>query len=128
MRPRPLIPITVIGPADTRVLNGHLDTGSDDTVLAASTAALLGIDLGNAPVGHASGVGQAPVPLKYAEVTFRLAKGGEQREWRAWVGFTSVPLTYALLGFAGFLQFFTATFYGDREEVELAVNSLYPCT
>jgi hypothetical protein len=31
-----------------------------------------------------------------------------------------------LLGFAGFLQFFTATFRGDREEVELAVNVLYP--
>ena len=30
------------------------------------------------------------------------------------------------LGFAGFLQFFTATFYGDLEEVERAVNRLYP--
>jgi hypothetical protein len=33
-----------------------------------------------------------------------------------------------LYGFAGFLQFFTAKFEGDREEVELTVNSLYPGT
>jgi hypothetical protein len=33
-----------------------------------------------------------------------------------------------ILGFAGFLQYFTATFIGDREEVELTVNSLYPGT
>ena len=43
----------------------------------------------------------------------------------------SVPLANLqspLLGFAGFLQFFTATFRGDREEIELTVNSLYPGT
>jgi hypothetical protein len=44
------------------------------------------------------------------------------------VGFTSCRLRHALLGFAGFLEFFTATFHGDREEVELAVNGLYPGT
>ena len=33
-----------------------------------------------------------------------------------------------LIGFAGFLQFFTATFHGDREQVELTVNALYPGT
>jgi hypothetical protein len=35
---------------------------------------------------------------------------------------------YALLGFAGFLQYFTATFFGDLEEVELTVNAAYPGT
>jgi hypothetical protein len=33
-----------------------------------------------------------------------------------------------MVGFAGFLQFFTATFHGDREEVELTVNMAYPGT
>jgi hypothetical protein len=42
------------------------------------------------------------------------------------VGFTNAPLRFALLGFAGVMQVFTATFRGDREEVELAVNGLYP--
>ena len=45
-----------------------------------------------------------------------------------WVGFTSAPLRRALLGFAGFLPFYSAHFHGDREEVELTVNTLYPGT
>jgi hypothetical protein len=31
-------------------------------------------------------------------------------------------------GYAGFLQFFTTTFHGDRELAELTVNSAYPGT
>ncbi len=36
-----------------------------------------------------------------------------------------LPTCFTLVGFAGCLQFFTATFRGDVEEVELAVNRLY---
>jgi hypothetical protein len=64
--------------------------------------------------------------MAVAEVTLRVADSKERREWKAWVAFSPVPLRQPLLGFAGFLQYFTATFHGDREEVELAVNSLYP--
>ena len=70
----------------------------------------------------------APTPLRYAEVRLRMTDGKEFREWPAWVGFTSAPLRHPLLGFAGCLQFFGANFLGDREEVELTVNSLYPGT
>lgn len=66
--------------------------------------------------------------LRYAQVRLRVAQGGEFREWPAWVGFTSHPARYPMLGFGGFLQFFSAHFHGDREEVELAVNRLYPGT
>jgi hypothetical protein len=52
----------------------------------------------------------------------------EQREWPAWVGSTSARLRQPLLGYAGFLQFFTATFEGDREEVLLTINASYPGT
>lgn len=40
--------------------------------------------------------------------------------------FTPARLRYPTLGFAGVLQFFTASFRGDRQEVELTVNGLYP--
>ena len=73
-------------------------------------------------------MGRVPVQLHYAQVHLRLAGGGEFREWPALVGFTSLPVRYPLLGFAGFLQFFRSDFHGDREEVELVVNSLYPGT
>jgi hypothetical protein len=66
--------------------------------------------------------------VRYAEVTLRIADNQEQREWKAWVGFTAARLRQPLLGYAGFLQYFTATFHGDREEVELTVNPTYPGT
>jgi hypothetical protein len=67
-------------------------------------------------------------PVRYAQVFLRMTDGKEQREWPAWVGFTPAKIQSPLLGLAGFLQFFTATSSGDREEVELMVNSLYPGT
>jgi hypothetical protein len=102
-----------------------LDSGSDDTVFPEDLAALLGIDLTTAPSGQMKAANGGKASLLYAQVTLRLTDGVEQREWPAWVGFTSA-IRRPLFGFAGFLQFFTATFYGDREEVELAVNSHYP--
>jgi hypothetical protein len=89
-------------------------------------AARIGVDLTNAPIGTGTGAGMAGIALRYAEIRLRLTDGRELREWPAWVAFTSVPLPYPVLGFAGCLQFFTATFHGDREEVRLTVNKLYP--
>ena len=127
-RPQPVIDLTIIGPKDTRLVKGLLDTGSDDTIFPDRLAADLGIDLTRAPAGVFRSVIPGVASVRYAAVTLRLASHGERREWTALVGFTSVPLRRALLGYAGFLQYFTATFHGDREEVELAVNSLYPGT
>jgi hypothetical protein len=127
-RPRPIVPITLVGPSNSKLTDGHLDSHSDDTVFPEQYAIFTGIDLTNAPQGTAAGIGQIPVPVKYAQVTLRLTDGKEYREWTGWVGFTPVLSNYALLGFAGCLQYFTTIYYGDREEVELFVNSLYPGT
>ncbi len=127
-RPRPVVHITVIGPNGASVQEALLDTGSDDTVFPEHVAAAIGLDLTNAPTGSASGVGMAAASIRYAEVTLRLTDGAEFREWPARVGFTPAPIKRALLGFAGFFQFFTATFDGDREQIELTVNALYPGT
>jgi len=90
-------------------------------------AALVGLDLTNAPTGQCTTAGLVHLTVRYAQVTLRLTDGVERREWPAWVGF-SPKIQRPLFGFAGFLQFFTATFHGDREQVELTVNSLYPGT
>jgi hypothetical protein len=127
-RPRPVVAITVIGPTGTYVTDGWLDTAADDTVFPETIASVIGVNLGTAALGQAEGVGLAPVTVRFAQVTLRISQGSERREWRAWVGFTSARLRRPLLGFAGFLQFFTAVFHGDREEAELTVNSLYPGT
>jgi hypothetical protein len=105
-----------------------LDTGSDDTIFPEALAAQIGIDLQQAPTRLITSPVGATILLRYSEVTLRLTDGREFREWPARVGFTAVPLRFGLLGFAGCLQYFTATFYGDLEEVELTVNRIYPGT
>jgi hypothetical protein len=126
-RPRPIITVSVIGPSNTTAADGRLDTGADDTIFSERFAARIGLDLTNAPVGQATTATLANALVRYAQVALRVADGKEQNEWRAWVGF-SPAIRRPLFGFAGFLQFFTATFHGDHEQVELAVNSLYPGT
>jgi len=126
VRPRPLVTITLVGPSGVYVGQATLDTGADDTVFPEHAAANLGLDLTNAPTGEASGVGAAPLLVRYAPIELRLTDGREFRRWPAWVGFAGVPFKQPLLGFAGCLQFFGAHFRGDREEVELEVNALYP--
>lgn len=127
-RPRPVIGVTILGPAGTVPYDGLLDTGADDTLFPEAVAAVIGIDLTNAPQGTAGGMGLGTIPVRYAEATLRIADNQEQREWRAWASFGPITRRYALLGYAGFLQYFTATFHGDREEVELTVNNQYPGT
>ena len=128
VRPRPVVSVTLVGPKASRVQPALLDTGADDCVFPESVAAQIGIDLTSAPVGNATGVGAGPIAVRYAQVALRLTDGREFREWQGWAGFTAARLTVSLLGFAGCLQFFGAFFHGDREEVELTVNSLYPGT
>jgi hypothetical protein len=127
-RPRSIISVTLIAPGGTAVQNGLLDTGADDTVFPETLAVSLGIDLTNAPTGGGSAATRGAVPLRYAEVTLRIADNQERREWLGWVGFTPARLHWPMLGYAGFLQYFTATFHGDRQEVELTVNGTYPGT
>jgi hypothetical protein len=105
-----------------------LDTGADDTIFPETLAVLIGVDLSNAPSGQGAGSTMAAVPIRYAQVYLRITDGREFREWPAWVGFTPARIYRPLLGFAGFLQFYSAHFHGDREQVELTVNSLYPGT
>ena len=125
-RPRALLPIAVIGPANTSAVDGYLDTGADDTVFSERLAARIGVDLSNAPVGQATTATLTNAPVRYAQVTLRLTDGKEQREWPAWVGFTPGKLQSPLLGFAGFLQFFDANFLGADREVILEANRSFP--
>lgn len=127
-RPRPVIGVALIGPKGMAAQDGLLDSGADDTLFPESIAALIGIDLTHAPQGTAKGFDSGTIPVRYAEVILRIADNREQRQWRAWVSFAAVKRRYSLLGYAGFLQYFTATFHGDREEVELMVNGQYPGT
>jgi hypothetical protein len=127
-RPRPLLGVTLIGPSGYWWFNALLDTGADDTLFPEWVAARIGVDLTIAPAGTGAGVGAPAVAVRYTQVTLRIAGRHERREWVGWVGFTSAPFRHPVLGFAGFLEYFTATFHGDLEEVELTVNGRHPGT
>ena len=44
-RPRPVYAVRITGPTHTRLIDGLLDTGSDDTAFEEAVAASLGLDL-----------------------------------------------------------------------------------
>jgi hypothetical protein len=68
------------------------------------------------------------IPYSFAAVTLRLSDGVETCEWQATVGFVDLPLRWALLGHAGFLDFFDIEFRGARREVALAPNPRFAGT
>jgi hypothetical protein len=123
-RHRPIIAVRVTGPAGSWILDGLLDSGSDDTVLPEWLAAVIGIDL-NLAVSldvHLAGRGK-PLRCRYHSITFRITDGKlESYEWDAIVGFVAVPLKYPLLGHAGFLQYFDLTLQGADHVATLVPN------
>jgi predicted aspartyl protease len=120
-----MVSITLVGPTALWAVDSLLDTGADDTVFPEQVARLIGLDLSNAPQGVGKGVGQKPLSVRYARVKLRMADNQERREWEAWVAFAPGKMSNPLLGFAGVLQYFTATFDGDHETVELTINRKY---
>jgi hypothetical protein len=62
-------------------------------------------------------------------VQLRITDGVQETyEWTAVVGFVAARLHYNLLGHAGFLQYFDATFSGADQEVILTPNRSFPGT
>jgi hypothetical protein len=126
LRYRPIVPVRVFGPLGSQLFDGCLDCGADDTIFPSSLARKLGIDLTGAAHGEAHPVGGTTLPYLYATVTLRVSDGVETCEWKATVGFVNLPLRWALLGHAGFLDFFDTDLRGARREVFLAPNSAFP--
>ncbi len=126
VRYRPIESARIFGPLGSRLYDGCLDCASDDTIFPLSLARRLGIDLTGAPQGQAQPVGGMIVPYSYATVTVRLTDGFETCEWRATVGFADLPLRWALLGNAGFPDFFDTELRGARREVQMTPNRLFP--
>ncbi len=126
MRHRPIVAVQVFGPLGSRVIDGCVDCGCDDTIFSLSVARRLGIDLQGAPQGQAQSVGGPAVAYRYAAVKLQITDGVECYEWLATVGFVDLPLRWALLGHAGFLDFFDTELRGGRREVSLVPAATFP--
>jgi hypothetical protein len=126
---RPEVTIDVIGSRRIETIQALVDTGSDETVFPASLAKAIGVQLDHAAAGQASAVGGHAVQLVPGGVTLQIAEGGRTYRWQTTVGFLEVEQPedeVALLGYAGFLEFFRATFDSQIHELELTANDRFP--
>jgi hypothetical protein len=126
---RPEVTIDVIGARRMQSLQALVDTGSDETVFPASLATTIGVQLDRASAGQASAVGGHVVQLVPGAVTLQIALDGRNYRWQAMIGFLEVAQPedeVALLGYAGFLEFFRATFDSQSHELELTPNDRFP--
>ena len=126
IRHRPIVSTRLFGPFGSRLFDGCLDCASDDTIFPLSLARRLGIDLTGAPQGEAQPVGGIVVSYSYATVRLRITDGIETCEWPSTVGFVDLPLRWALLGHAGFLDFFDVQLRGGGREAIVKPNNLFP--
>ena len=88
-------------------------------------ATRLGVDLTNAAEGEARSVSGPAIRYAYATTILRVADGSEAFEWTAVVGFIAAPLRWAILGHAGFLEFFDVQLLGHRREAQLTPNASF---
>ena len=123
--PRPMVSIRIRGPvAARRLKSALLDTGSQDTLFPMELAESLGLPLG----GQRQSIkwrGQQ-FWVEFHDVELELAQNELAWRWRARVGFTAAPLSFALLGQRGCLDYLDAKFCGADEVVELETNRNFP--
>jgi hypothetical protein len=124
-RYRPIVPIHILAPQMLPPLDACIDSAADDTVFPPHWATRLNIDLGAAPQGKVRAAGGMVVQVNFASVTLLLSDGRETCEWDAVVGFSATPLRWALLGHAGFLEFFDVQLLGARREAVIVPNAAF---
>jgi hypothetical protein len=127
VRYRPVLAVLLSGTTTPQLRDGLLDTGADDTVFSDAVATALGVDLSQAEQCSISLAGRPqPILCQYVVVQLKISDGIETFEWPATVGFVAARLHYALLGQAGFLQFFSADFDGEAHIVTLTPKPSFP--
>jgi hypothetical protein len=126
---RPEIPATVVGPAGSGTYIGLVDTGSDQTILPKSLARDLGILIRSTAGPAAQTFGGHDVHLEAGEVTLQISADGEVVTWKTTISFFDFAAEdeeTILLGHAGFLDYFIATFDGKLGTLTLIPNDDLP--
>jgi hypothetical protein len=127
---RPIVPVSVWGPAGAVLVDGLLDTGADRTLLTPSVASTLGINLARGPVRPL----QLKVPsgqfvtCQLVSVILGLSRQRVRICWQAEVAVALEPVEKPHWGFKGFLEYFRANFDGPNRRVTLTPSERLPAT
>jgi hypothetical protein len=108
---------------------GLIDAGADQVFVPVLVAEALGITLHVNQAEPAIGAGGHELKTWAGEIEIEIMDDHDHRQrWTVPVGFmeTEDDFAPALLGHAGFLEYFTATFDGAQQTVELVPNNRFP--
>ena len=115
---RPVIPVRFSGKDRSAIIWTLLDTGADESYLTEEMAEFLGIQfLGGETFTVESASGEMPV--RYGTCDLEIRQGGEFVAWSISIGIVGETWSEAILGHAGFLQFFDAAYSLTDKLVEL---------
>jgi len=115
VRHLPLVPVTVFGPADELSVLALVDSGAEHSVFGLDLADRLNIPLDDANAVVIVGVGGQESPAYLTDVCLKLGR-------HRWVGpavFSSAVSQRAILGQAGFFEFFTVMFRRNKLQMEI---------
>jgi hypothetical protein len=119
---RPVIPVRLIGPAGSHVFHGLLDTGADETFITREMADVLGVAI-KEDAGYDVMSASGDMAVRCGKLSIQLSQGDEEYRWPLTAGVVDRRWREAILGHAGFLEYFDATFLGAQGEVVLTRNS-----
>jgi hypothetical protein len=126
---RPEIEVSIVGRSGMATFVGLVDTGSDNTIFPKSIADDLGIPLTPSSSPPAKSFGGHSIPLSAGTVLLQLASDEIIVRWQSMINFydfDSPELETVILGHAGFLEFFSATFDGKDGTLTLTPNDEIP--
>jgi len=126
---RPKVLLNIVGPLGDLFDLALVDTGADHTTLPISIAEELGIPLITEHTTQSSGFSGEEIETVPGEVELAIVAPDSEVRWRTHVYFARFPdesKEGCILGHVGGLQFFSAHFDGERQELTLAPNSKLP--
>jgi hypothetical protein len=104
------VPVTVFGPTDEIDLLALVDSGAEHSVFGLDLADRLNVPLDDAPSVVIVGVGGQESPAFLTNVTLKLGR----YRWTGPAVFSSAVSQRAILGQAGFFEFFTVIFRRNK--------------
>ncbi len=126
---RPVIYARIHAPDRVVDLRCLVDTGADFTLFPRSIADKFVIPVDDSASQPIFGIGGTPLRAAPADTELELTDGVESYRWNTSALFVSFPRPadqQTIFGHKGFLEYFTASFDGERRELELIPNNTLP--